>query len=190
MEEVYSFLPIWGWHPVWVFLFVLGVDWGAIMAIRILIERKTYLSRWWTFRVGDVIGLPLYAVAAAVVVDDFNHPDAFYQQVWWHVLWLAVGFGLSLTIQVRGLLTGFFDWKTVLNPSEMYHTAVFGVMFYLMLSIAAPVLADRQPTGAFLLAAVGMGIYIACYVVDQTSLVDKSPDRRPAFWEVLRREPS
>ncbi len=190
MEEVYSFIPIWDWHPAWVYLFVLGIDWGAIMAIRIFIERKAYLTRWWTFRVGDVIGLPLYAAAAAVVVEDFNHSDAFYQQTWWHALWLTVGWTISLAIQARGLLTGFFDWKTVFNPSEMYHTVIFGVMFYLMVNIAAPALVDREPIGAFLLGLIGMGIYVACYIVDSTNLVDKSPDRRPAFWEVLRRKPS
>lgn len=182
MEEVYSFIPIWGWHPLLVGLFVLGIDWGVIMAIRRVTEGKWYWGRWWSFRVGDTIGLPLYAAAAAWVVEDY-HSEAFHQQIWWHALWLSIGIGLSLFFQARGLLTGFFNRATIFNPSEMYHTVIFGLMFYLMLTIAPSALTNHNPSEAFLLAVVGIGIYVFCYALDQTSLVDKSPDRRPAFWE-------
>ena len=67
-DQFGSFFPIWQWPPILVALFVLGIDFGAVMAIRIFVEKKFYLTRWWSFKIGDTIGLPVCAG-----FDDWSH---------------------------------------------------------------------------------------------------------------------
>ena len=171
-----TLFPIWNWHPALVGLFVFGIDFGAIMAIRKFIERKVYLSRWWSFKIGDTVGLPVFAGFAAAVISDEEY-SGFYTQAWWHVLVMLVGYSLAIFFQVKSLTTGFFTWADVFRPSELYHTIIFGVMFYLMVSVLLPVVVDHEPTRVTALAFVGLAIYVGAWWVDNTSLVDKTSDR-------------
>ena len=50
------------------------------MAIRKFIERKAYLSRWWSFKIGDTVGLPVFAGFAAAVISDEEY-SGFYPGV-------------------------------------------------------------------------------------------------------------
>ncbi len=175
-----SFVPIWGWHPAVVALFVFAVDFGAIMAIRIFIERQFYWTRWWSFRVGDTIGLPLYAGFATVVVGNHEY-HAFFTQVWWHVLLIAIGYMIAVSNQLNGLRTGFFTVKDLLIPSEAYHTLVFGFMFYLATSLFLPVASWGSPTWAVAMAFLGLAIYVVSWVIDQTPLVSKAPEREVRY---------
>ncbi len=175
-EQFGSFFPIWQWPPVLVALFVFGIDFGAIMAIRIFVERRFYLTRWWSFRIGDTIGLPVYAGFAAIVVSN-GHFSGFYAQLWWHILVMAVGYVLALGLQANNLRTGFFTWQEACNPSEMYHTVIFGVMFYLVSTVVFALSADHNPVWATTLAFVGLGVYVLSFGIDQTPTVDKTPGR-------------
>ncbi len=173
-DQFGSFFPIWQWPPVLVALFVLGIDFGAIMVIRVCVERKRYLTRWWSFKIGDTIGLPVCAGFAAVVVSD-GHYTGFYTQMWWHLLVLVIGYVSIVALELNSVRVGFATWKEVRKHSQLYHTFIFGIIFYLFCTVMFAVVADHQPVVQTVLAFVGLGIWFTSYVIDQTPLVDKTP---------------
>lgn len=175
-DQFGSFFPIWQWSPILVALFVLGIDFGAIMAIRIFVEKKFYLTRWWSFKIGDTIGLPVCAGFAAAVVSEGNF-TGFYTQLWWHLLVLMTGYTVIITLELNSVRVGFATWEEVTNPSQMYHTFIFGIMFYLFSTVMFALIADHQPVVQTIMAFCGLGVWLITYVVDQTSLVDKTPGR-------------
>lgn len=175
-DQFGSFFPIWQWSPILVALFVLGIDFGAIMAIRIFVEKKVYLTRWWSFKIGDTIGLPVCAGFAAAVVSEGNF-TGFYTQLWWHLLVLMTGYTVIITLELNSVRVGFATWEEVTNPSQMYHTFIFGIMFYLFSTVMFALVADHQPVVQTIMAFCGLGVWLTTYVIDQTSLVDKTPGR-------------
>ena len=175
-EQFGTFIPIWNWHPALVGLFVFCIDFGAIVVIRILIERRAYLSRWWSFKIGDLIGLPVFAGFAAAVISDEDF-SGFYTERWWHVAVFAVGYLIALFFQVKNLTSGFFVWEDAVRPSELYHTAIFGVMFYLIGTAVCAVGANHSPAWAAALAFIGLSVHAVAWTIDNTPLVDKTPDR-------------
>ncbi len=146
------------------------------MVIRRVFEGKFYWERWWSFRVGDTIGLPVFAGFAAVVVSDGEF-TGFYTELWWHLLVICVGYVISFGLQVKNLMNGFFTWRDVFIPSEAYHTVIFGVMFYLMATAIFALAANHSPIWATVGGFVGLGIYILSFGIDSTTLVDKTPGR-------------
>jgi len=176
-EQFGSLIPIWQWPPVLVAIFIFGIDFGAIMAIRVFAEGECYLGRFWSFKIGDTIGLPVLAGFAAVVVSE-GHFSGFYTQLWWHLLILCLGYLISLGVQVKNLSTGKFTWEEVKKPSELWHTAVFGVMFYLVATVLAATIADHDPFWAMVGSFAGLGIWIIGVAADLSPWADKRPGRR------------
>ena len=162
-----------GRPPVLVAIFIFGIDFGGVMLFRIVLERKFYLERWWSFRIGDSIGLPVYAGFAAVVVSE-GHFAGFYTQLWWHVLAFVAGYVIALGLQLYNLKTGFFTWRDMITPSELYHTGVFGLMFYLLVTVMVQLVTNHEPTWATVLAFVGLGVYVLTVTIDQSPIVDKT----------------
>ncbi|HEX7456254.1 MAG TPA: hypothetical protein VF303_02200 [Candidatus Nanoarchaeia archaeon] len=172
-----TFVPFfWKLHPALVGFLVFAIDFGAIMLIRVFGERKFYFSRFWSFKIGDTIGLPVLAGFASIVVSDGNF-TGFYTELWWHILVICLGYVISFSLQVNNLLTGFFTWEDVRNPSEVWHTFIFGVMFYLVVTVLFAVAADREPVWAAVLAFTGLGVWVLGVAIDRSPWVDKSPGR-------------
>lgn len=167
----------WELHPALVGFIVFAIDFGAIMVIRVFVERKFYLMRWWSFKVGDTIALPVYAGSAAVVIADADF-SGWYTHWIWHAAIFAVGYLIFVGLHIHNWRSGFFSKSDALNPSEMYHTLIAGVMFYLMASVLIPafVADDNHPFAGFLVGG-GLALYIGSWFIDQTSLVDKTPGR-------------
>ncbi|MEX0622023.1 MAG: hypothetical protein WD187_03485 [Candidatus Woykebacteria bacterium] len=175
-DQFGSFFPIWDWHPALVGFFVFVIDFGVIMTIRIYVERKLYFLRWWSFKVGDTIGLPVYAGFAAAVVSDGEF-SGFYTEIWWHIAVLVVGYAFFMGLHVNNLRTGFFSWSDAVNASEVYHTVIAGVMFYLMVTVLPAVLESDGPSWQAFIAGVGLSVYVFAWFIDQTPLVDKTRGR-------------
>jgi hypothetical protein len=174
-DQIGSLLPIWGWHPAGVGFFVFCVDFGVIMAIRRIFEGGFYWSRWWSFRVGDTIGLPVYAAFATVVMRDMDPSVGFYTWRWVHGLVLGAGFALSLGTNYMDVRSGMYTLRHQLIPSKLYHTFIFGVMFYWM-ATALPAVADsHSPAWAMGLSLSGLVVYVSAYLFD-TLCVDRTPD--------------
>jgi hypothetical protein len=167
----------WKLHPALVGFLVFAIDFGVIMLIRRVREGRFYWERWWSFRIGDTIGLPVFAGFAAVVVSD-SHFSGFYIQTWWHISAFVGGYLLAGYSQVKNLRTGLYSWQEITCLSEIYHTVVMGVMFYLVSTAIVAVGADREPVWATILAFTGLSVWILGVVIDGTSLVDKTPGRK------------
>lgn len=176
-EQFGSFIPIWQWPPALVAIFILGIGFGGVMLTRKVFEGKFYWERWWSFRIGDTIGLPVFAGFAAIVVSD-GHFSGFYTQTWWHISAFAGGYLLAGYIQVKNLRTGLYSWQEITCPSEIYHTVVMGVLFYLVSTALIAVSTDFEPIWATILAYTGPSIWVLCVIIDGTSWVDKTPGRR------------
>ena len=168
-----EFIPIWDWAPLVVGLFILGLDFGVVTFIRVVVERKLYFGRWWTFKIGDVLGLPVYAGFAASVINGHEF-SGFYTQWYTHLGILVFGYAFWTWVQVQNLKSGFETWEDMKVPSEAYHTFIFGIMFYLLASVFVPLVVSAEWSTSGILAFAGLAVYIGCFAVDQTSLVDKS----------------
>jgi hypothetical protein len=59
------FAWFWGLPPWAVAAVVFAIDFGAILGIRVVVERRLYVRQWWTFRYGDSVYLPLYGAFVA-----------------------------------------------------------------------------------------------------------------------------
>lgn len=184
-----EFIPIWDLPPLVVGLFILGLDFGVVMAIRIRVEGKRYFTRWWTFKVGDTIGLPVYAGFAAAVLADHEF-SGIYTEWWWHLVIFLGGYALWDQMERSDLNSGFKTRADLDVPSERYHTFVFRPMFYMMASIFVPLIVAAEWNVSTILAFAGLAVYIGCFVIDQTSLVDRSKpfsyDRKGGSLEDLR----
>lgn len=180
-----SLIPIWGWNPWFVYFFGLGIDYCMVRLIRRVFEGSWYTTRWWSFKVGDIIGLPVYMAFTAVVIHNTHHPDAWYTQWWWHVSVLIFGYVFWTLLQFNSWRTGFYSKEVIFNPSELYHSLVYGVMFYLVVSSLAPLGNDHHPMMATVWALLGLLVWIVCTAVDQSSLQDHTPETgRKAIWEM------
>ena len=168
-----EFIPIWDWLPLVVGLFILGLDFGVVMLFRRVFERKFYLTRWWSFKIGDTLGLPVYAGFATAVISGHEF-SGFYTQWWYHLGILVFGYAFWAWVQKRNLQSGFETWEDMKVPSEAYHTFIFGIMFYLLASVFVPLIVAAEWDMTAIMAFVGLAVYIACFVIDQTPLVDKS----------------
>ncbi len=161
-----EFIPIWGWLPLLVGLFILGLDFGGTMFTRIVFERNCYFTRWWTFKIGDTIGLPVYAGFAAVVIADHEF-TGIYTEWWWHLAIFLGGYALWDQVERSELKSGFKTQADLDVLSERYHTFVFRPMFYMMASILVPLIVAAEANLETVAAFTGLAIYLACFVVDQ-----------------------
>ncbi len=180
-----SLIPIWGWNPFLVYAFGLAIDYGAVMLIRGFTEGKWYWTRFWSFKVGDVLGLPVYMAFASIVLKHSYHQDGFYTQWWCQIALLVTGYAVWTLIQFNSYRSGFYSKEVIFNPSELYHTVIYGVMFYLVSSSLTPLIFDHEPFSATVLALAGLFVWIGCVGIDMSPWQDQSPERgRPAIWEM------
>lgn len=180
-----SLIPIWGWNPIGVYLFGFGIDYFAVMLIRGFAEGKWYRTRFWSFKVGDIFGIPVYMAFATVALKHSYHQDGFYTQGWCQIAILVAGYTYWTLIQLNSYRSGFYSKEVIFNPSELYHNAVYGVMFYFIASSITPLILDHNPLWATILAVAGLLVWVACVGVDMSPLQDHSPERdRLAFWQM------
>ena len=168
-------LPVWDWHPVFAGLLLFGVDFGAVMLIRIAIERKLYLTRWWSFRLGDSVFLSLYGVFAAITIRGEDITGGFQAQVWWHLTLVAIGcmiWWIIESVSVRNR-----DPQITGLPSNLWHIYAAGFMFYLVAWSIVFILieAPDRPAWAITACLVCLTGYIGTVAYDNL-LGDRSPE--------------
>ncbi len=133
--------------PMRAFFVVFAIDYGAMSAIRLLFEPRFYLTKWYSFRIGDFILLPLYAALAAYALQKIDTTNRYSKRFWY--VW-CLGF-LALGIIAPQLL-GFAKLRFDKGPSETYHAVLFWFMFPLItypwpLLVKSP--AKKQVIAAF-----------------------------------------
>ncbi len=126
-------MNIWYWSPTLVAFFIFFITAGGILLIRLMIEGRVYISRWWTFRFGDGIFLPLYGYFMAQMIQS-TPPPALYLQPKWHISCLVLGYlFMFITESLHHKHQTFKRYKSTL-PSHFYHSLIFGIIFYLVVS--------------------------------------------------------
>src|SRR5437867_4248509 len=110
-------MNIWNLPPLTVALLFFCVDYLAMILIRVVFERKFYLRRWWTFKLGDSIFLPFYGYFAAGILHGTNVQMSF----WWTVAIVFLGVITMLETEFLHVEEHFYRLKQELLPSQIYH---------------------------------------------------------------------
>lgn len=71
---------------------------------------------------------------------------------------------------------GVYTIKQEFAPSQLYHSFIFGVMFYLVVSILPVIIISRVPIWATIAALVSLAGYALTAAVDASPLVPKTPE--------------
>jgi hypothetical protein len=166
-------MEFWYLPPVIVTLLLFCIDFLAILLIRTLVERKFYFNKWWTYKYGDSIFLPLYGFFAAILIQN-NHLIIGYS-LWWELTLLSFGYILVFIIEYLHIKQKISPLKQQFYPSQIYHTFIFGIMFYLIAISVPAVIAANQPVWAYIAAF----ILLSCYVI--TCI-------RDIFFETIRKK--
>ncbi|MDP2721052.1 MAG: hypothetical protein Q8O75_03880 [bacterium] len=115
----------------------------------------------------------MYAGFAAAVISDHEF-SGFYTQWWYHLGILLFGYAFWVWVQKQNLQSEFETWEDMKVPSEVWHTFIFGIMFYLLASAFVPLVIAAEWDMTTIMALAGLVVYITCFAIDQTPLVDKS----------------
>lgn len=147
----------------------------AVMVIRVLVERRWYLTRWLTFRLGDAVALPLFAGFASAAIA--SNPLAVSNPFMQYVL-LIVGMGTSLWLEIDALEEGHRPFVNAKLPSQLFHAVTFGIVFMwitdaLLAVIVSPV--TWQMIGAF----IALVIYGLTVLIDFDKWEKLGPERLP-----------
>jgi hypothetical protein len=169
-------MAFWSWHPLVVALVLFAIDFGAILLIRGCFEHQVYLARWWTYRVGDSICLPTYGYMMATVIQHADAVPALYVQTWWHVSILLLGYLAMVASELAHVRRGTYTVRQELWPSQLYHSAIFGIMFYLVLSPVPFLFEAPDPSWAAIGARLALLGFAATFVIDSSPLVSKAPE--------------
>ena len=171
---VHRSLAVWHWHPLAAAAFVLVIDFGILLGLRIF-ERGAFYLPWGnkTFLIGDSVFLPLYACFTAMVVHRGAPPQNLYHRKWWHLAVLSAGVGSALLMDVMTVAQGHISIFARFQLSKTYHTCVFAVLFYLLISV----LPLHRPGRSWVAAAALLAL--ACYL--SIALFEIQPMARESF---------
>lgn len=149
---------LWDRSPLWAALVVFIADFG-IMMLLMLAEglppwrRKQYVTVVWN----DMFFYPVYAAMVVVVLRTSGPLHGFFTSRGWHVGILITGFAISILCEWIGVRVDQYTMSQEMSPSKLWHTFIFGVMFYWLVSTLPAVLVVHQPLWA-------MVVVIACIV--------------------------
>lgn len=160
---------------------VLSSDFIAILAIRILFEGRFYLTRWWSYKIGDSIALPLYTFFCLRALENDRLSGRFYDRKWFPWVLLGLGASFSIALEVQAVLNHFRRFQGEFLPSQAYHTVIFAVMFAWMSDTILPLLTAKSSRDKYI-ALVFLALYLATWGIDNSPLQDHSPEREPRVW--------
>jgi hypothetical protein len=155
-----------GWLAAYLAMF--AADFGVIVALMLCEGTPPWeRSHYKTFLWNDTIWIPLYLATATYFVSAAGQYEGFFTQTWWHALLFVLGFAVSIFIEVGAVKNEQYTISQELSPSKLWHTFIFGVVFYWMLSILIPFLAALYASGSvigwLLFAATVAGFFFNAY---------------------------
>jgi len=138
-------------NPLVVGIIVFVVDFGAMWFVEGIgpWNRKLYIS----FLYNDTVFLPLYFIVATAVLRNF-HGSAWYTSRWWHITVLVAGFLIGIGMEAVLVKIGQHTMAQEVSPSLLYHTFIFGIVFYWGVGSIIPVVMTRKPLWASMLVVV------------------------------------
>lgn len=164
---------VWRWHPLAVAAFVFAIDFGVLLTLRVF-EHGAFFLPWGnkTFLIGDSVFLPLYAGLTAAVVRRGIPDGSLYHHRWWHLAVLGAGVGLALLMDLMTVAQGHTSIFVDFQLSKTYHTCVFGLLFYLLVSVL-PLLRPYRSWAAAL-ACLALACYLAIALVEIEPMAQQS----------------
>lgn len=194
----YGALPflgeLWELPPLFVFFVVLGIDYGVISALMKLENAikmpQTPRQKYLTFRVNDTVVIPPFLALCAWIMQDHPSPQGWYTDRWWHWTALLGSFGLSLVIELLSIKAHIFTWRQEISPSKLYHTLIFGVMGYWMLTGLVAGFANRDEGQWWGIIDVLVAVWVCVVVVWEPALLRQQGRKTPvnAHPEVVGRK--
>lgn len=161
-QQFKSFIPLWNWkwHPLVMGFLVVLITFGGVMAARIVLERRFYLGPWPAFYLGDTFCLPTYVVCATIVIRNLKPSNAFYTKAWWHYGVLFAGYLVSIGLEIRAVIINLHTLYASFLPSQLYHTLIFGLVSYVVVSSLPAVIASHKPKSATIVALCMLIAYL------------------------------
>lgn len=170
--------------PLVLWLFALMADFGAVFGLMSREplglgklfskgERQFFPS----FIIGDVFLLPTYIGLSAYVANQIPRDvSAFWNKPWFHWILLAIGLVISVYIEFAGMKSGTgFTLQQELTPSKLWHTLIFGLMFYLAMINIIPMFLSHKPRWAFVGALLSITAFLATvFYFDRNVSIDIS----------------
>lgn len=157
-------MNIWNLQPLFVAIFFFCIDFLAVIFIRVVFEKKFYLSEWWTYLYGDSIFLPLYGFFAANIL----HTVVLQTSFWWNIAIVFLGLITMLETEFLHLEDKFYNLKQEFLPSQVYHSIIFVVIFYIIGSSLPVMLTIHPPTWSFVWALCAIAGYFIMVIRDYT----------------------
>ncbi|HEY4501754.1 MAG TPA: hypothetical protein VJJ20_01645 [Candidatus Paceibacterota bacterium] len=173
ISEKIGGLPLLSWvfdhGPIWAGVIVLIADFGIICALMYAEGiPPTQRTHYKTFLWNDTIFIPLYMAMTVVILQDAPKYVGFYTSWSWHALLLAFGFATSVYLE-HTAITGEERQYTIsqeLSPSKLWHTFIFGIVFYWILSVFIPLLMEaflRPQMWHLLVLVAAVGFFFNSY---------------------------
>lgn len=165
-KMIYLLRSIWSLSPIAVAFVVVAVDFGMVCLLMCLEGRPPWRRTFYkTFLYNDTLFIPLYVAMAVVVQQHYNSLPAFYASMSWQAGLLIIGFSLSFVIEYFAVKRGQFTMSQELSPSKLWHTFIFGIIFYWSFSSLVPVIVVHDPLWAMALVALSfVGFVYMCYL--------------------------
>lgn len=167
MHEDFFLFP-WRLPPLLTGLFFFALTVGAVQLLHLVFEGGFLRTRWVTFWLGDPL-IAVFAIFASIVIDG-RTSDGFQSNWWVQLILLALGLTIFVGLELfHVFVDGGPEYKKVaVQPSQLWHTIVAGVVFYEIVWGFITAIRDRDPSWAFILAMVFVVGYILTFVYDNT----------------------
>jgi len=158
-------MNLWNLPPFSVAILFFCIDFLAMLFVRVVFEKKLYFRRWWTFRYGDSIFLPMYGFFAANIL----HGIALQITFWWSIAIIFLGVITMFETEFLHVEDKFYKFKQEFLPSQFYHDVIFVVMFYIVGS-SLPVIISLHPQNwSFVGVIVAFAGYLLMVIKDYTT---------------------
>jgi hypothetical protein len=100
-------------------------------------------------------------VCATIVIRNLKPSNAFYTKGWWHYGVLILGYLLIIGLEVRAVIINLHSLAASFLPSQFYHTLIFGLVYYVVVSSLPAVIASHKPLWATIIALLALIAYFS-----------------------------
>ena len=158
---------IWDMGPIAAAATVITVDFGVICSLMCLEGRPPWARRlYMAFAVNDTLFLPLFAAMAVVILRESRPLHGFYTSKVWHYSVLSSGLLLSCLTEVHAMIQGRYTIGQEISPSKLWHTIIYCIVFYWMVSVLVPVIVVHRPMWAVIFSAVAAVGFVSMLYLD------------------------
>src|SRR3989344_3151277 len=157
-SAAYGIAFIAGFGIVCMLMVLEGLSFRGVMPW----NRPFYWAALW----GDFVFLPLWVGMVTVVLERAAPMNGFYTSPWWHASLLIGGFIVSVSIEVGAVKAGQYTMSQEFSPSKLWHTFIFGIVFYWLASSFIPVIMEaflRPQMWHLLVLVAAVGFFFNSY---------------------------